>query len=195
MPLASPTPKTAPTRVCVVDTGIPVPEAITTVVAAAISAANPRLGVSSVIFFPMVLITLWPHIASPVTIPKPPRSNIHTGSADSASNAPLFAITLFIAANGPIALATSFDPWAKAIEQAVKIINTPNTRSTLCICAVGWSESGNLSLRNKKIPMVTVRSANARARKALWLNVTSRPTWLKPFTSVTIAITKPTRNI
>jgi len=46
MPLASPTPKTAPTRVCVVDTGMPVPEAITTVVAAAISAANPRLGVS-----------------------------------------------------------------------------------------------------------------------------------------------------
>ena len=58
IPRASPTPNTAPTSVCVVDTGMPVPEATTTVVAAANSAAKPRLGVSSVIFLPMVAITL-----------------------------------------------------------------------------------------------------------------------------------------
>ena len=49
MPRAIPTPSTAPTRVCVVEIGIPVPEAITMVVAAASSAANPRLGVNWVI--------------------------------------------------------------------------------------------------------------------------------------------------
>ena len=57
-PLARPTPKTAPTKVCVVDIGKPVPEAKTTVVAAANSAAKPLLGVSSVIFLPTVSITL-----------------------------------------------------------------------------------------------------------------------------------------
>ena len=39
MPRASPTPMTAPTRMWVVDTGMPVPEASTTVAAAASSAA------------------------------------------------------------------------------------------------------------------------------------------------------------
>ena len=58
MPRASPTPSTAPTSVCVVEIGIPVNEASTTVPAAAISAAKPRLGVSSVILLPTVAITL-----------------------------------------------------------------------------------------------------------------------------------------
>ena len=51
-PLARPTPSTAPTRVCVVDIGSPIPEAKTTVVAAASSAANPLLGVNSVMLRP-----------------------------------------------------------------------------------------------------------------------------------------------
>ena len=45
IPRAIPTPKTAPTSVCVVEIGNPVPEAITTVLAAASSAAKPQLGV------------------------------------------------------------------------------------------------------------------------------------------------------
>ena len=57
-PRAKPTPNTAPTRVCVVEIGKPVPEANTTVVAAASSAANPLLGVNSVMFLPTVSITL-----------------------------------------------------------------------------------------------------------------------------------------
>ena len=43
--LARPTPSTAPTKVCVVEIGMPVAEAITTVVAADSSAENPRVGV------------------------------------------------------------------------------------------------------------------------------------------------------
>ena len=58
IPRASPTPSTAPTSVCVVYMGKPVPDAITTVPAAANSAANPLLGVNSVMAVPTVLMTL-----------------------------------------------------------------------------------------------------------------------------------------
>ncbi len=57
-PRASATPITAPTKVCVVETGSPSPDAIMTVVAVASSAEKPRLGVSSVMCVPMVAITL-----------------------------------------------------------------------------------------------------------------------------------------
>ena len=57
IPLAKPTPITAPTTICIVETGIPVREAITTVAAAANSAENPRVGTSSVILVPIVNIT------------------------------------------------------------------------------------------------------------------------------------------
>jgi len=57
IPRAKPTPNTAPTSVCVVEIGRPVPDAIITVEAAASSAAKPRLGVKCVIPVPMVFIT------------------------------------------------------------------------------------------------------------------------------------------
>ena len=60
IPRAKPTPRTAPTRVWVVEIGSPVPEANTTVAAAPSSAAKPLLGVNSVIFRPIVPITLKP---------------------------------------------------------------------------------------------------------------------------------------
>jgi hypothetical protein len=60
IPRAKPTPSTAPTSTCVVDTGKPVPDAITTVEAAAKVAANPLDGVNWVIPVPTVAITLWP---------------------------------------------------------------------------------------------------------------------------------------
>ena len=44
IPRAIPTPRTAPTNVCVVETGMPVPEAMTIVVAAASSAASRWTG-------------------------------------------------------------------------------------------------------------------------------------------------------
>ena len=79
-PLAMPTPNTAPTKTWVVETGKPVYDASTTVVAAANSAEKPRLGVYSVILLPIVFMTLKPNVASPKTIPPPPTSNIHDGS-------------------------------------------------------------------------------------------------------------------
>ena len=84
-PLARPTPSTAPTSVCVVEMGNPVPEAKTTVVAAASSAANPLLGVNSVIFLPTVSITLYPRVAHPATIPVAPSKRIHHGIDDFAA--------------------------------------------------------------------------------------------------------------
>lgn len=60
IPRASPTPKTAPTRVCVAETGSPKVLAIITVVAADRVAAKARLGVSAVMPLPTVSITFRP---------------------------------------------------------------------------------------------------------------------------------------
>ena len=75
-PLATPTPITAPTSVCVVEMGRPILEQINTTVAAANVAANPLEGVSSVIFSPMVAITLAPQTNNPTTMKPPPSPNI-----------------------------------------------------------------------------------------------------------------------
>ena len=153
-----PTPNTAPTSVWVVETGIPVPEAITTVVAAANSAANPRLGVSSVMFRPIVAITLYPRVASPTTMPPPPSSRIQNGSSDWAAKAPPFCTTPFTAARGPMALATSLEPWANAIEQAVNIMSTPNRRSRFATRSSALPASSVLILRIARKPMAIVSS-------------------------------------
>ena len=89
IPRAMPTPKTAPTNVCVVEIGKPVPEAITTVEAAANSAAKPRLGVKCVIPLPIVAITRLPNIAKPNTIPIPPNGKIHQAYSALAAISPL----------------------------------------------------------------------------------------------------------
>ena len=60
IPRAMPTPITAPTAICVVDTGIAVRDAITTVNAAATVAQKPLVGVNAVIFVPIVRITRYP---------------------------------------------------------------------------------------------------------------------------------------
>ena len=60
MPPAKPTPKMAPTSVWVVEIGKPSLEAKRIVKLAANSAENPREGVSSVIFLPIVSITFQP---------------------------------------------------------------------------------------------------------------------------------------
>lgn len=57
-PRANPTPITAPTSVCVADIGNPSLDANKTTEAAANSAANPLVGVNSVIFLPIVAMTL-----------------------------------------------------------------------------------------------------------------------------------------
>ena len=63
-------------------------------------------------------------------MPPPPSSRTQIGSADFAEIAPVVA-TLMTAATGPIALATSFEPCANAMPQAVTTMRIPNTRSTV----------------------------------------------------------------
>ena len=60
IPLAKPTPIIDPTMVWVVEIGMPNLENISTVVAVENSAVKPRVGVISVIFLPIVSITLYP---------------------------------------------------------------------------------------------------------------------------------------
>ena len=69
IPRAKPIPKIAPTKVCVVEIGRPVPDATTTVIAVANCAAKPRLGVKSVIPDPTVAITFCPIAIRPMAIP------------------------------------------------------------------------------------------------------------------------------
>ena len=63
-------------------------------------------------------------------MPTPPTKSIHAGILDLALTAPDLMVAM-AAAIGPTALATSLEPWAKAIAHAVKTINTANTFSTL----------------------------------------------------------------
>ena len=60
IPPARPTPNTAPTNVCVAETGTPVLVDTTTVLEAARVAAKARLGVNTVIELPTVAMTLRP---------------------------------------------------------------------------------------------------------------------------------------
>ena len=123
-PPARPTPTTAPTRVWVVETGTAKNgiENTRMVVAAPNSAANPRVGVISVIFFPMVSITLHPHVMTPMAIPAEPRRMSQSGMSAFAASSPVSLLrTCQTAAIGPIALERSFAPCAKATYAAVMI--------------------------------------------------------------------------
>ena len=79
IPHAKPTPRTAPTNVCVVETGMPILVETTTVVAAERVAAKARLGVSAVMELPTVSITFLPYMSRPVIAPKQPKNIIHAG--------------------------------------------------------------------------------------------------------------------
>ena len=189
MPRAMPTPSTAPTRVWVVEIGRPVPDASTTVVAAPSSAAKPRLGVRAVILVPTVAITRAPRIARPNTMPMAPTSRIQLGMAASSPTWPPLAITLFMAASGPTALATSLEPWAKAMAQAVKIINTAKMRSTEWKRkSLSASRSGWMRLR-MLAPMTATSTPPTTAQPRLAAKVISRPICLRPLTRVTAVIT------
>ena len=108
IPLAIPTPITAPTIVCVVEIGNPSFENIKTVVAQPNSAENPLVGVISVTSSPTVFITLYPKSAVPSASEKLPKNKIHIGIKNSFV-LPDFIIE-YIAQEGPIAFAISFAP-------------------------------------------------------------------------------------
>lgn len=109
IPRASPIPKTAPTKQCVVEIGSPSLDAIKIVVAAPNSAQKPRVGVSSVIFRPIVSMTRHPQVARPITMPTPPKTKSQGGTIEIAEMDPFFTISK-TAATGPIAFATSLAP-------------------------------------------------------------------------------------
>ena len=116
-PPASPTPTTAPTKVWVVETGTARNgiEKIIIVVAAPNSAANPLVGVISVIFLPIVSITLHPQVITPIAIPAEPSKTSHNGIGAFSINIPVsLDNTCQTAAIGPIALERSFAPCANA---------------------------------------------------------------------------------
>ena len=101
------------------------------VVAAPNSAAKPRVGVMSVIFFPIVSMTLQPHVITPIAIPAEPRRTSQRGmSADSINWPPSWERTCHTAAIGPIALERSFAPCANATYAAVMIWSHTKIRST-----------------------------------------------------------------
>ena len=112
-PLARPMPSTEPTRQWVVETGSPSLEAMRMVVAAPNSAQKPRVGVSAVIFFPMVSMTRQPQVARPTTIPKPPSASNQDGTWEEVESEPVLIMSS-TAATGPMAFETSFVPCQKA---------------------------------------------------------------------------------
>ncbi len=63
--LAAPTPEIAPVIVCVVETGTQSAVAEKRVIALAVSAANPSIGVSFTIFDPIVFTILQPPVIVP----------------------------------------------------------------------------------------------------------------------------------
>ena len=71
-PLHIPTAMVAPTIHCAVETGNPNLEATRTVNAEPSSIENPRDGEWRVNLFPRFFITLYPHVAKPITIARPP---------------------------------------------------------------------------------------------------------------------------
>ena len=130
IPRAKPIPKIAPTRVCVVEIGKPVPDATTTVIAVANCAAKPRLGVKSVIPDPTVAITFCPIAIKPTAIPNAPKGKIHQANFPPLRICPPFSTIETTEESGPIALATSLEPCANAIAQAVKSIKILKIFST-----------------------------------------------------------------
>ena len=98
------------------------------------------------------------------------------------------------AASGPMALATSFEPWAKAIEQAVNTINTPKTFSRLSSSCPSSSTS-SASLRSKKMPRPMVMKPMTVAVNKVCARLSSSPVRLRPLIMVIVEMTNPTRKM
>ncbi len=100
-------------------------------------------------------------------MPAAPISRTQAGTTACALTA-WVCTTLTTAASGPTALATSLEPWAKAMAQAVKIIRMPNTRSTL---VKRLTESASLSLlmpRIMRMPSSATRTPITADTPMLW---------------------------
>jgi len=100
-----------------------------------------------------------------------------------------------MAASGPTALATSLAPWAKAIEQAVKIISTAKTFSTLAKWKVLSASTSSLIRLSSATPSsATSRPMPKAMTTPCWL-LRCKPTCLRPLVTVIKATMKPVRNM
>ena len=97
-------------------------------------------------------------------MPTPPTKSIHAGMLDLAETAPDFIVAM-AAAIGPTALATSLEPWAKAIAHAVNTINTAKTFSTLAKRSSDSMASMRLTRINMMVPTTETRRPAAAATK------------------------------
>ena len=112
-----PTPMTAPTKQCDVETARPNIVLESTATAVPIWTEKERDGVSFVILPPTVSIVRRPSSAIPTTKPPAPRSNTHVSISGGAAMSPLEAATK-TAARGPIELPRSLPPCAKAMAES-----------------------------------------------------------------------------
>ena len=126
-------------------------------------------------------------------MPPPPSTSTHQGTRAADSISPPVCTTLITAASGPTALATSLEPWAKAMAQAVKIISTPNTRSTPE--KPNWSVWRLLAWTRRSITVPSAATATPARMESSRLapKLRSRPTCLSPLVRVTMVTAKPTR--
>ena len=106
-------------------TGSPNWEAMMTVSAADRAIQNARVLSSSVISVPTVLIRRGPNSIRPTARPRAPTSITHKGMDAAVTTAPADSASL-MAASGPMALATSFAPWAKLSNAAANISGQVN---------------------------------------------------------------------
>ena len=116
---------------------------------------------------------------SPKTIPVPPSNNI-AGLIGAVVDKSLELTTEIIAANGPIAFATSFEPWAKAIAHAVTIIKIPNAYSIPPLDEI----LSLFSLNAKDVTPPVNKDINA-VKNQISLSLQERPICDKPFLAIT----------
>ncbi len=126
-------------------------------------------------------------------MPPPPSTSTHQGTRAALSMTPSLRTTLITAASGPTALATSLEPWAKAMAQAVKIISTPNTRSTLLKPKWSSARRSYLMRRCMAMPTPMIATPSRMESRKLWPKLRSSPTCFRPLVRVTMATMKPTR--
>ncbi len=130
-------------------------------------------------------------------MPTAPSSSTQPGTADLAPMvmSPPAWIAPTTAASGPTALATSLAPWAKAMEQAVKIIRTAKTFSTLAKWNARSASSSTLIRVSKAMPSSATSTPMATESNRLCEVARSMPTCLRPLVKVMRETMKPVRNM
>src|SRR5690606_28436888 len=132
-----------------------------------------------------------------MTIPRAPSNSTQPGTADLAPMvmSPPAWIAPTTAASGPTALATSLAPWANAMAQAVKIIRTAKTFSTLAKWNARSASSSTLMRASNAMPSNATTTPMAIESSRLCGVARSMPTCLRPLVKVIRDTMKPVRNM